>query len=245
MSNVLKRAKAIRSKHPGKSWAEVVKIASGKVSQKKPSAMATRKKAGTKRRTTGKKSVGAVRRRSSTRTKTKTVTRRRSVGAIIDNTLPQLAAGMALTGVIQGAIAPLRARVPMQMAKFVDPVIAILAYKGSQYFKNPVAKGACLGLMKSGVDGTVGVIMGAMGKAPMPMTPAVIAPPQQAAAAAASGYTALPTMGADIYMPLPASSLGEIRTYLAGNLNDNSYATIAPNETGESQVYNMPLGWKL
>lgn len=244
MSNVLKRAKALRKNYPNKTWQQVVKIAAGKqTSSSKQKAMPARKK------TTRKASGGTRRRRvgavtTTTRRKVTTSTRRRkSVGAIIDNTMPQLALGMALTGVAQGLIAPLRSKVPPGAAKFVDPAIAILAYKGSTMFKNNVVKGVMLGLMKSGVDGSVGVIMAALGKGPTPMTPSVIQPQAQQQAAAASGYSALPMMGADVYMPLPAPALGEIRNYLAGAMNDNAYATIPPNE-GSSE-FNMPIGWRL
>lgn len=223
MSNIFARAKALRKSNPNKTWQQLVKLASTKKvsSPKKNSSMAT-----TKKRAAPKKK----RRVSGVTTTKKTVTRRKSVGAIIDANMVQIAGGLALTSVAEGFLAPIKAKIPQNMQKFADPIVAILAYKGSTYFKNPIAKGVCLGLMKSGVDGTVKVITGAMGV----QQPSVTPPPPQTP-------NRQMTMG-DIYVPLPTPNIGEIKAFLgATTSSDNPYATMS-NMGNVDQAY-LPLGW--
>lgn len=243
MSNIFEVAKKIRKNHPGKTWAQVVKIAAGKKSKpttkSKPkiAGMATRKRkasSNSKAAPKRKRRVGAV-----TTTTRKTTTKRRSVGSIIDQQLPKMALGMALTGTVQGLLAPFRSRIPGQFAKLVDPAMVVLAYGGAMKFKNPIVKGVCLGLMKNGVDGTVGVVMAALGKGPQPVAPAVIAPPAQMQAAQ---YAGMPSVGAsDFFIPINGvGSIGEIKDYL-GTIE----ATIAGGEMGSYSDGNyLPLGFR-
>lgn len=221
-SNVFTRAKALRKSHPNTPWQKLVQMAAGKkVSSPKKTDMATRKKSPSK-----KSRVSGVR----TTVKKKTV-KRRSVGAIVDSQMAYIAGGMALTSVAQGLLQPLILRLPANVQKFSGPVIAIAAYKGSTYFKQPLVKGIMLGLMKGGVDDTVSLVRGTVGRG-------------------------LPGMGAT-YIDLPSPNLGEIRDFLGADYipqtvgyagEDNSMATL-PNmgytdingNTGYEPY--LPLGW--
>ena len=230
MSSIFEVAKKIRKDHPGKTWAQVVKIAAGK--GKKPVAKTTKISSTMptkKRKSSSSKAAPKRRRRISgvTTSTRKVTTKRRSVGQIIDKQLPMMALGMALTGTVQGIIAPFRNRIPGQFAKFVDPVMMVIGYNAAMKMKNPIAKGVALGIMKNGVDGTVGVVMAALGKGPQPTAPAVVAPPAQVQAAQ---YAQMQSVGADIFIPMNGvGSIGEIKDYLgtieqtiAGNGNNMS-----------------------
>lgn len=176
--------------------------------------------------------MGAV--RSTTRTQVvKNTTKRRNVGAIIDQNMLGVAAGMAATSAVQGMLEPLKARVPQQFQKFIDPAMAVVGYTVSQKAKNPIIRGIGLGVMAEGVKGTVQVIMGVM-------KPATTAP----AMPAAPGQPQMPAgnMGATYYLPLPnMSGIGNIPTMMAGS--ENQLAPL-PNMGGAyEQGDYLPLGW--
>lgn len=228
-SNIFATAKKLRKQYPNKSWQDLVKMAGTKTSvssTKNTSQMATKK-----RRSTGKtKAVGAV--RTVTRTRTvKAKTKRRSVGAIIDKNMVGVAVGMAMTGIAQGMIEPLKQRVPANMRKLVDPLLAVAGYAVSQRAKNPILRGVGLGVMAEGVKNTTQLVMGVV----KPAAPMVTAP------AAAPGMQPGANVGT-YYLPLPnMSGIGEIPNMIASV--DNQYATLPDMGYANPNEPYLPLGW--
>jgi hypothetical protein len=238
-TNVFTRAKALRKQHPNKSWQDLVQMAAGNSksvsSPTKKTNMATAKK---------RKSTGTKRRRKvsgvTTTTTSKTPrSRRRSVGAIVDTTLAQVALGMAAESFVQNTfIKPITNKLPRNgvIGMLIDPALAVAAYKGSQMFKHPIAKGLMLGVMKTSIDNTVTVLKAKLAPSAPPPTPINVSP-------------GAPNVGATQYVQLPSPNLGEIRNYLGsipnniGNMESNLPNMAGVGDYPPQDAPYLPLGY--
>lgn len=234
MANVFKRAKTLwkQPQYKNKTWAQMVQIASGLAKAapaKKSTAMATRKKKAAPRK---RRSVSGV--RTTTRTTT-TRKRTKSVGAVVDRHMLNLAVGMALKSTVDAVlIDPITKRVPTNLAMVIDPVKAVVGYMATKKFKSPIIQGVALGVMADGVNGTVKSILGKMPMLSKPLIPA--------GTPSVSGWQLPnPSMGE---IPQYLGSLGEIPQYL-GNINDSPIPNMAGTDMGDiapSDEIISPLG---